>query len=77
MNIGIILAAGNSKRFNSETPKQLYLIDGKPVINHSIDILEKFLDDIIIVTNTNCSDKIKTNVSLYYIFKNLLVTLWC
>lgn len=61
MNIGIILAAGNSTRFNDETPKQLYLIDDKPVINHSIDILEKFLDDIIIVTNTHCSDKIKTN----------------
>lgn len=61
MNIGIILAAGNSTRFNDETPKQLYLIDDKPVINHSIDILEKLLDDIIIVTNTHCSDKIKTN----------------
>ena len=60
MNIGIILAAGNSTRFNDETPKQLYLIDDKPVINHSIDILEKFLDDIIIVANTHCSDKIKT-----------------
>ena len=31
MNIGIILAAGNSTRFNDETPKQLYLIDDKPV----------------------------------------------
>jgi 2-C-methyl-D-erythritol 4-phosphate cytidylyltransferase len=61
MNIGIILAAGNSTRFNDETPKQLYLIDDKPVINHSIDILEKFFDDIIIVANTHCSDKIKTN----------------
>ena len=61
MNIGIILAAGNSSRFNNETPKQLYLIDGKPITNHSIDILEQFLDEIIIVTNTNCSDKIKTN----------------
>ena len=60
MNIGIILAAGNSTRFDNETPKQLYLINDKPIINHSIDILEKFLDEIIIVTNTNCSDKIKT-----------------
>ena len=60
MNIGIILAAGNSTRFNDETPKQLYLIDDKPVINHSIDILSECLDEIIIVTNTYCSDKIKT-----------------
>ena len=32
MNIGIILAAGNSTRFDNETPKQLYLINDKPII---------------------------------------------
>ena len=60
MNIGIILAAGNSTRFNNEVPKQLYLLEGKPVINHSIDILSQCLDEVIIVTNTYCSDKINT-----------------
>jgi 2-C-methyl-D-erythritol 4-phosphate cytidylyltransferase/2-C-methyl-D-erythritol 2,4-cyclodiphosphate synthase len=61
MNIGIILAAGNSTRFNNETPKQLYLLNGKPIINYSIDVLSECLDEIIIVTNTYCSDKINTN----------------
>jgi len=61
MNIGIILAAGNSTRFDNETPKQLYSINNKPIINHSIDILSQSLDEVIIVTNTYCSDKIKTN----------------
>jgi 2-C-methyl-D-erythritol 4-phosphate cytidylyltransferase len=61
MNIGIILAAGNSTRFDNKTPKQLYLINDKPIINHSIDILSQSLDEVIIVTNTYCSDKIKTN----------------
>ena len=61
MNIGIILAAGNSTRFNSETPKQLYLINSKPIINYSIGVLSQCLDEIIIVTNTYCSDKINTN----------------
>lgn len=61
MNIGIILAAGNSTRFDNETPKQLYLFNNKPIINYSIDVLSQFLDEIIIVTNTYCSDKIKTN----------------
>jgi len=60
MNIGIILAAGNSTRFNNEVPKQLYLLEGKPVINYSIDILSQCLDEVIIVTNTYCSDKINT-----------------
>ena len=61
MNIGIILAAGNSTRFDNKTPKQLYLINDKPIINNSIDILSQSLDEVIIVTNTYCSDKIKTN----------------
>jgi len=61
MNIGIILAAGNSTRFGGNTPKQLYLLNDKPIINYSIDILSECLDEVIIVTNTYCSDKIKTN----------------
>jgi len=59
MNVGVILAAGNSTRFNNSVPKQLFPIDGKPIIQHSIDVLEKCVDDIIIVTNSNC--KIETN----------------
>jgi 2-C-methyl-D-erythritol 4-phosphate cytidylyltransferase/2-C-methyl-D-erythritol 2,4-cyclodiphosphate synthase len=61
MDVAIILAAGNSTRFDSETPKQLYLLNEKPIINHSIDILSQCLDDVIVVTNTYCSDKIQTN----------------
>jgi 2-C-methyl-D-erythritol 4-phosphate cytidylyltransferase len=62
MNIGVILAAGKSTRFDSEIPKQLYPIDGKPIIQHSIDLLSKHLDKVIIVTNSECSDKITGNV---------------
>jgi 2-C-methyl-D-erythritol 4-phosphate cytidylyltransferase len=62
MNIGVILAAGKSTRFDSEIPKQLYPINGKPIIQHSIDLLSKHLDKVIIVTNSECSDKITGNV---------------
>jgi len=62
MNIGVILSAGKSTRFDSEIPKQLYPIDGKPIIQHSIDLLSKHLDKVIIVTNSECSDKIIGNV---------------
>ena len=62
MNVGIILAAGKSTRFGQDVPKQLYHIDGKPIIEHSINILEKFVDDIIIVTNSDCKDKISGKV---------------
>jgi 2-C-methyl-D-erythritol 4-phosphate cytidylyltransferase len=61
MNVGVILAAGNSSRFQNEVPKQLYSINNKPIINHSIDILSQSLDEVIIVTNTYCYDKINTN----------------
>lgn len=53
MNVGIILAAGNGNRFNSIVPKQLFEINGKTVLQHSIDVLENCVDDIIIVTNSN------------------------
>jgi 2-C-methyl-D-erythritol 4-phosphate cytidylyltransferase len=61
INIAIILSAGNSERFLSSPknelsiPKQLYLLNKKPIINHSIDT---FLDTqidislIIVVINT-------------------------
>lgn len=61
MNVGIILAAGKSFRFNNSIPKQLYTINGKPIINHSIDILNQLLDEVIIITNSTCYSQIITN----------------
>ena len=62
MNVGIILAAGRSSRFDSPIPKQLYELNGKPIIQHSIDLLSKHLDRVIIVTNSLCKDKINGEV---------------
>ena len=62
MIVVVILAAGKSTRFGGEIPKQLYPIEGKPVIQWSIDLFEKFVDHIVIVTNSNC--KIETNHTL-------------
>ena len=61
MNIGVILAAGKSSRFDNSIPKQLFPINNKPLINHSIDILTQTLDEVIIVTNSNCFNQIKTD----------------
>ncbi|NLZ25801.1 MAG: NTP transferase domain-containing protein [Clostridiales bacterium] len=36
MNIGVILAAGKSERFNSLMPKQYLKLNGKEVIYYSI-----------------------------------------
>lgn len=61
MNIGVILAAGKSSRFDNSIPKQLFPINDKPVINYSIDLLSETLDEVIIVTNSDCFSKIETD----------------
>ena len=61
MNIGVILAAGKSSRFDNSIPKQLFPINHKPVINYSIDLLSETLDEVIIVTNSDCFSKIETD----------------
>ena len=54
MNISfIILAGGESKRFNSKTPKPYHLYKGKPLLLHSIDKAKKYskFNRIVIVIN--------------------------
>ncbi len=61
-NCFIILAGGESKRFNSKTPKPYSLYKGKPLILHSIDkvkVYEKF-SKIIVVINKKHKNFIKT-----------------
>jgi len=53
-NCFIILAAGESKRFKSKTPKPYYLYKGKPLIKHSIDKAKesnKFQKIILVINN--------------------------
>ena len=52
-NYFIILAAGESKRFNSNTPKPYIVYKGKPIIQHSIDKAQKCkkIDKILLVIN--------------------------
>ena len=40
--LAIILAAGKGSRLNSEDPKSLYEIMGRPMIDHIIDTLYNF-----------------------------------
>jgi 2-C-methyl-D-erythritol 4-phosphate cytidylyltransferase / 2-C-methyl-D-erythritol 2,4-cyclodiphosphate synthase len=54
-NSFIILAAGESKRFNSKTPKPYHLINGKTLIQHSIDKANSCpkINKVIVVINKN------------------------
>ena len=57
----IILAAGESKRFNSNTPKAYHLYKGKPLLLHSIDKAKKYrkFDKIVLVINKKHKAHIK------------------
>jgi 2-C-methyl-D-erythritol 4-phosphate cytidylyltransferase len=59
MNIGILLGAGNSLRFNSKTPKILYKINNKPIIRYSVDLLSEYLDKIVVVVNSKNYKQVK------------------
>lgn len=52
----IILAGGNGERFGASMPKQFMSLNGKAVIQHSIDILEPYANELIIVSNREYGD---------------------
>ena len=60
-NYFIILASGQSKRFNSRKPKQFNLYKNKPLFEHSIDkaLKSKLFKKIILVTNNKNNIKKK------------------
>ena len=57
----IILAGGESKRFNSNFPKPYYLYKGKPLLLHSIDKAKKYskFSKIVLVINKKHKAHIK------------------
>ena len=57
----IILAGGESKRFNSKTPKPYHLYKGKPLLLHSIDKAKKYgkFSKIVLVINKKHKTHIK------------------
>ena len=60
-NCFIILAGGESKRFNSKTPKSYCLYKGKPLLLHSIDKAKKYrkFSKIVLVINKKHKTHIK------------------
>ena len=69
-SIGILLAGGISSRFNASKPKQLYLLNNKPVLSYSIEAILPAVDRLVIVSNTFCYEEIynltinKPNISI-------------
>jgi len=67
-NYFIILASGQSKRFNSKKPKQYNIYEGKQLFKHSLDkaLKSKLFKKIIIVVNKKkeIKEKFPKNVSI-------------
>ena len=60
-NCFIILAGGESKRFNSKIPKPYHLYKGKPLLLHSVDKVKKYgkFNKIIIIIKKEHNSYIK------------------
>ena len=49
MMYGLIIAAGKQSRFKSDVPKALMKFNDKTIVEHNIDILNKYCDNVFIV----------------------------
>ena len=61
MATAILLAAGTGTRFNDSVPKQLMELDGKPLIEHSLEVLYEhdLVDEIILVVSKELSSRVR------------------
>lgn len=55
----IILAGGDSTRFWPLSQKNLYVFNGKPLIQHKIEKLLPYVEKIIIVTNKTILEDVR------------------
>ena len=57
-NVALILASGSGERFGHNIPKQFYELNGKTILEYSIEAFENHekIDEIILVTNPKFRD---------------------
>ena len=61
VHIGVLLAAGIGSRFNlTGSPKQLYQLDGVPLLMYSFNAMKNIFNHILIITNTSCLEEINS-----------------
>ncbi len=74
-HIAIILASGTGSRSGLNIPKQFYKINGKSVLDYSIEAFQNNtnIDEIIVVSNPNFIDLTKEISFKYSKVKNVLI----
>jgi len=67
----IIPAAGLGNRMNSKTPKPFIELDGKPIIIHTLEVLEQCpsIESVILVVSRDKADQFKELVDQYRLKK--------
>ena len=55
----IIPAAGRGSRLQSDIPKVLYPIAGRPMLDHLLDLYAPFVDGFVLVVSPECEDLVK------------------
>jgi 2-C-methyl-D-erythritol 4-phosphate cytidylyltransferase len=74
MNVAIIAAAGRGTRMASTTSKQFLLLNGIPVLAHTLKAFEdaKSIDSVIIVGKAKDMDYCRDNITEPYGFKKII-----
>lgn len=69
----IIVAAGQGKRMKTDINKQYLLLEGKPILAHTINVFEKctLIDEIIVVVGEHEKAKCLYNIIKKYSFKKV------
>lgn len=68
----IIVAAGAGKRMQTDTPKQYLLLDGKPILYHTLKAFEdSSVNTIILVVGENEIDFVKANIVDHYCIRKV------
>ena len=72
----IIVAGGNGKRMESDTPKQFHLLKDKPVLFYTLDVFLKAFEDleIILVLPTDFTDRGQEIIDGYFDKERIRIT---
>ncbi len=73
-NIALITAAGSGTRMGEGKPKQFLIVNGKPLLSYTIEAFNNhpLIDEIIIVTNEDFIDEVKSFSGNYQKVKHIV-----
>lgn len=76
-NVAVVLAAGRGSRMKSDIPKQYMMLEGKPLICHCLEVLEKstVIDQVVLVTGSGETSYMKETIVERYGYQKVTVVI--